>query len=160
MTTTANISICAGLEEAKALYASQAAAIDRIEEIVASERIACDFKRIDGYLYAPLGTDTDILAREMQACARIGFAGVGWAESSPLPGLAPGRCLRFPRQGRFDPLRYCAGLIAALKRLGVRLHGDTAAMEVHEEGGGVVGDDRARASHRRGRGGVRHQFAG
>ena len=127
-----------GLEEAKALYASQAAAIDRIEEIVASERIACDFKRIDGYLYAPLGTDTDILAREMQGCARIGFAGVGWAESSPLPGLAPGRCLRFPRQGRFDPLRYCAGLIAALKRLGVRLHGDTAAMEVREEGGGVV----------------------
>ena len=44
-----------GLEEAKALYASQAAAIDRIEEIVASERIACNFQRIEGYLYAPLG---------------------------------------------------------------------------------------------------------
>ena len=38
----------------KAFYESQAAAIDRIEEIHKKENIACDFRRLDGYLFQAL----------------------------------------------------------------------------------------------------------
>src|ERR687894_84051 len=41
-----------GLEEASLYYESQAAALDRIEQIQASEAIQCDFQRLDGLLFA------------------------------------------------------------------------------------------------------------
>src|SRR3954451_7203219 len=40
-----------GEEISRAFYESQAAAIDRIEEIQKLEKIACDFRRLDGYLF-------------------------------------------------------------------------------------------------------------
>jgi glycine/D-amino acid oxidase-like deaminating enzyme/nitrite reductase/ring-hydroxylating ferredoxin subunit len=39
-------------------------------------------------------------------------------EKAPLPRVAPGPWLRFARQGRFHPLKYLAGLAAALRRRG------------------------------------------
>jgi glycine/D-amino acid oxidase-like deaminating enzyme len=40
-----------GVDLAKAFYQSQAAAITRIETIQKSERIDCDFRRVDGFLF-------------------------------------------------------------------------------------------------------------
>ena len=37
--------------------ASHTAAIDKVEEIVASEKIDCDFLRVDGYLFEPKDGD-------------------------------------------------------------------------------------------------------
>lgn len=49
-----------GPEIAKLFYESQAAAVDRIEEIQASETIACDFRRLDGYLFQGHGMPADV----------------------------------------------------------------------------------------------------
>ena len=46
-----------GIGAARQFYESQAASIDRIEEIQATESIACDFRRLDGFLFPALGTD-------------------------------------------------------------------------------------------------------
>jgi hypothetical protein len=40
-----------GEEQSKLFYESQAAAVDRIEEIQKTEGIDCDFRRLDGYLF-------------------------------------------------------------------------------------------------------------
>ena len=40
-----------GKEQSKLFYESQAAAVDRIEEIKNKEAIDCDFRRLDGYLF-------------------------------------------------------------------------------------------------------------
>jgi glycine/D-amino acid oxidase-like deaminating enzyme len=40
-----------GEEQSKLFYESQAAAVDRIEEIQKNEKISCDFRRLDGYLF-------------------------------------------------------------------------------------------------------------
>jgi hypothetical protein len=40
-----------GVEAARLFYESQAAAVDRIEDVQRAERIDCDFRRLDGYLF-------------------------------------------------------------------------------------------------------------
>ena len=52
-----------GEEGARLAAASHTAAIDRIESIVAAEGIACDFQRLEGYLFVPPGESLDILGR-------------------------------------------------------------------------------------------------
>jgi glycine/D-amino acid oxidase-like deaminating enzyme len=39
-----------GVDAAKAYYESQSAAVDRIDQVQAEERIACNFRRLDGFL--------------------------------------------------------------------------------------------------------------
>ena len=50
-----------GADGARLVAESHTAAIDRIEAIIAQERIACDFERLDGYLFAPPGESPDVL---------------------------------------------------------------------------------------------------
>jgi len=50
-----------GLDGAKNFYASHASAIDRIERIQADEKIACHFRRVNGYLFpGPNMTSKDL----------------------------------------------------------------------------------------------------
>jgi len=127
-----------GLEMAMRLHDSLVAAIDRMETIQATEEIACDFRRVPGFLMlAPTSPDSE-LDDELAACAKIGVP----VEESPalaaLAGMDPVRALRFPGQARVHPLKYLAGLAAAVKRNGGRLHGNTRVDSVEERETGVV----------------------
>lgn len=126
-----------GEAEARAYYQSQTAAIDRIDEIQSAEAIDCDFARLDGFLFRAPETDPDLLAREIEACHRIGFSDVAWHDIAPL-GASTGPCLRFPRQARFHPLKYLAGLMRCILRDGGRLFADTAAEKIEERDGAVT----------------------
>ena len=92
---------------------SHTAAIDRIESIVARERIACDFMRLDGYLFAAPEHDEAYLNRELAAVHRAGLHAVTKVSRAPL-AFDTGPCLRFPNQGQFHPLKYLAGLAQAI----------------------------------------------
>lgn len=127
-----------GEDEARQVYQAQAAAISRVETIAREEGIACDFKRLDGYLYLGPGSDPGLLEREIEACHRIGFTGVAWVERAPVPGLDTGRALRFPDQGRFHPLKYLAGLARAVQARGGRLHAGTPMRDIQEADGTVT----------------------
>jgi glycine/D-amino acid oxidase-like deaminating enzyme/nitrite reductase/ring-hydroxylating ferredoxin subunit len=121
-----------GSEGSQIAAAAHSAAIDRIESIVAAESIACDFERLDGYLFVPPGESTDILEKERGAAQRAGLRDVEFVARAPLP-FDTGRCLRFPRQGQFHPLKYFAGLAAAIERLGGRVYSGSHAASI--EGG-------------------------
>ena len=121
-----------GKDAARTNYESQVAAINRIEAICRDEGIDCDFVRLDGFLVPAEPADMDDLKKEYEACREIGMA-VEWSHEAPVP-LAPGtRALRFPDQGRFHPLKYCAGLARAIVARGGRLHGQTAYSGQDEE---------------------------
>jgi glycine/D-amino acid oxidase-like deaminating enzyme/nitrite reductase/ring-hydroxylating ferredoxin subunit len=122
-----------GAEGARLTAESHTQAIDDIERIVAAERIACDFVRLDGYLFVPPGDPLDALEDEIAACHRAGLGHVAWAERAPIEGFETGRCLRFPNQAQFHPLRYLQGLAAAITRRGGKIFTDTHAATV--EGG-------------------------
>jgi glycine/D-amino acid oxidase-like deaminating enzyme/nitrite reductase/ring-hydroxylating ferredoxin subunit len=109
--------------------ASHTAAIDRIESIVKRERIACDFKRVDGYLFCAPEHGEDFLDRELAAAHRAQLHEVAKLPRAPL-AFDTGACLRFPNQGQFHPLKYLAGVAAAIERAGGRIYTGTHATRV------------------------------
>ena len=61
-----------GEEMSRNFYESQAAAVDRIEAIQKRESIDCDFRRLDGYLFQALNTDSKIIDDELDAVRKVG----------------------------------------------------------------------------------------
>ena len=112
---------------------SHAAAISRIEAIVNSEGIDCDFQRLDGFLFMPPKRSVRDLKRELAASHRAGLTDVELLDRAPLASFDTGPCLRFPRQGQFHPMKYLSGLVEALRRNGARLY--TGAQVTNVEGG-------------------------
>jgi glycine/D-amino acid oxidase-like deaminating enzyme/nitrite reductase/ring-hydroxylating ferredoxin subunit len=122
-----------GVEGARLAAESHSAAIDCIESVVAEERVDCDFARLDGYLFVPPGEADDILDKELEAAHRAGLYDVKLVSRAPLQSFDTGRCLKFPRQGQFHPLKYFAALADAIERRGGRIFGGTHVDSV--EGG-------------------------
>ena len=101
---------------------SHMAAIHRIEAIVREENIACDFARVDGYLFLAPEDERRLLEREAEAAERAGLADVRLVTRVPVDGWESGPALHFPGQGQFHVLKYLAGLAHAIVRDGGRIH--------------------------------------
>ena len=120
-------------ERASRLVAeSHTAAIDKIEEIVRDEQIACDFDRVNGYLFVPPDWSKDILNREISAAHRAGLHNVEWVDRAPISDFDTGRCLRFPRQAQFDPLKYLEGLVRGTLQHNGRVYAYTHVDEMDD----------------------------
>jgi glycine/D-amino acid oxidase-like deaminating enzyme/nitrite reductase/ring-hydroxylating ferredoxin subunit len=126
-----------GEERARLAVSSHAAAIARIEEIVERESIACEFERVDGYLFAAPDAEEGELDEVLDAAHRLGFSGARRLARTRGKGLRTGPCLRFPRQAQFHPLRYVEGLAEAIERGGGELFGGTRVVDVEPLEGGV-----------------------
>ena len=122
-----------GEEGSRLAAQSHAAAIDRVEHIVAREKIDCDFERLDGYLFVPPGESKEILDRELEAAHRAGLSDLELVDRAPIDAYDTGRALHFPRQGQLHPLRYLAGLAEAIERDGGKIYCETHASKI--EGG-------------------------
>lgn len=110
-----------GEDGARQVAESHAAAIDYIEAVAGELAIDCDFRRVDGYLFAPPGTRADrMLDKELAAAQRAGLI-VDRVASAPLP-FETGPALRFGRQAEFHPLRYLRGLATAIADGGGHIH--------------------------------------
>jgi glycine/D-amino acid oxidase-like deaminating enzyme/nitrite reductase/ring-hydroxylating ferredoxin subunit len=127
---------------------SHAAAIEWFEAVVAREGIACDFRRLPGYLLPATADHQLLLARELDAALRADLD-VTAVKDPPLPGYESGAglgAIRFGAQGQFDPLAFLAGLADAVARHGgVVLTGhhvasvdDGSPVTVHLRDGGTV----------------------
>src|SRR5450432_3961868 len=99
-----------GKDGSKFSYESHAKAIDTIEKIARDEKIECEFKRLDAFLFSLPSDPKDLLDKELAAAKRAGFSDAKKSEGK----LGP--CIRFPRQARFHPLKYLYGLEAAFKK--------------------------------------------
>jgi glycine/D-amino acid oxidase-like deaminating enzyme/nitrite reductase/ring-hydroxylating ferredoxin subunit len=126
-----------GEELSKLFYKSQAAAVDRIEEIQTIEAINCDFRRLDGYLFQGDDMPADVIDQELDAVRAVG-APVERLVGVPLDGCDKRHALRYPRQATFHPLKYLAGVAEACARRKVRLFVDTPVEQVLEENGAVT----------------------
>jgi len=120
-----------GEDDARLYHESQKAAINRIETVCREEGIDADFARLSGCLIPAEAAHMSELEKEYDACRTIGVE-VEWTDQAPY-ALIPGtRALRFADQGRFHPLKYCAGLVRAIEQRGGRIHAGTAYVG-HEE---------------------------
>jgi glycine/D-amino acid oxidase-like deaminating enzyme/nitrite reductase/ring-hydroxylating ferredoxin subunit len=126
-----------GEDVSRRFHESQAAAIDRIEEIQNEESIGCDFRRLDGYLFQALNTDSKIIEDELDAVRKIG-APVHRLVGVPFAHCEQQHVLRYPRQGTFHPLKYLQGLVATVEARGGAFHAGTAVESVEERDDGKV----------------------
>jgi glycine/D-amino acid oxidase-like deaminating enzyme/nitrite reductase/ring-hydroxylating ferredoxin subunit len=110
---------------------SHVAAIDQIESTALAEEIACDFCRLDGYLFARPGESTDVLDQELEAARRAGLT-VESVARVPVRSFDSGRALRFANQGQFHPLKYLTGLVRAIIRDGGQLFTHTHATKIKD----------------------------
>ena len=123
-----------GEQGARRAAESHTAAIDEIEKIASEEGITCDFERVPGHLFVPGGESPARLERELEAAHAAGLSGVELLTTTPALGAHAGPCLRFPHQAQFHPLRYLAGLAAAIERLGGRIFTHAHAEAVEAKG--------------------------
>jgi glycine/D-amino acid oxidase-like deaminating enzyme len=89
-----------GIEQSQLFYESQAAAVDRIEEIQNKHGIDCDFRRLDGFLFQGNGMPADVIDQELDVVREVG-ARVQRLVGVPLKGCEDRHALRYPRQATF-----------------------------------------------------------
>ena len=123
-----------GTAGARMIAESHTAAIARIESIVESEAIDCDFERVDGYLFSPRGDDTLPLRQELHSAQMAGLHGLEWQFETLLGTADLGPSIHYPRQAQFHPLKYLAGLREAIVRNGGSIYGHTKVERVGPDG--------------------------
>ncbi len=116
---------------AEVVVVSHQAAIDRIEAICEQEGIACEFERVEGYLFGADEHSRTELTRELAACRRAGLDAELLAQS-PLP-FKHGPAICFQRQAQFHPTKYLEGLAAAIHRLGGLIITGAKVTAIHEQ---------------------------
>src|SRR6187399_840811 len=126
-----------GEDMSRRFYRSQAAAVDRIEAIQKKEKIECDFRRLDGYLFQALSTDSKIIEDELDAVRKVG-APVHRLVGVPLAHCDQQHVLRYPQQATFHPLKYLQGLAAAITARGGIFHAETIVQRIDEGVDGSV----------------------
>jgi glycine/D-amino acid oxidase-like deaminating enzyme/nitrite reductase/ring-hydroxylating ferredoxin subunit len=125
-----------GEELARSWYESQAASIDRIETNQRELHIDCDFRRLEGYLFQAPETEPEMLDREYEATKKVGMP-VFQEKGVPFSGQAATPTLRYPNQATFHPLKYLAGIAAAIRKAGGRFYAETTVERVEEDANGV-----------------------
>ncbi len=140
----ARVASIRGDEAAQLAAKSHRSAIDLIEEIVHRENIACDFKRLDGYLF-PGADGPQAIRDEMVALTRLGLM-FERVDRMPFPSAAAGPALRFAGNGQFHPLKYLGAISGLIRAKGGVLHTGTRVVKVdngspcvaHTEAGNTV----------------------
>jgi glycine/D-amino acid oxidase-like deaminating enzyme/nitrite reductase/ring-hydroxylating ferredoxin subunit len=126
-----------GEDKARLYHESQVAAISRIAQVCEDEGIDADFTRLPGYLVAADPSYREELEREYEACRKLEVE-VEWSDAAPVPLPSGTKALKFPKQGRFHPLKYCAGLALAIQKRGGKLFSKTAYMGHDGQDDGVT----------------------
>jgi glycine/D-amino acid oxidase-like deaminating enzyme/nitrite reductase/ring-hydroxylating ferredoxin subunit len=125
-----------GEEGARLAAQSHTAAIETVERIVDGGNIQCEFRRLDGYLFAASDDDLQLLSHEAHAARRAGLA-IEQVEHVPVDFYDFGMALRFPNQAQFHPMKYLNGLTELLHSQGVRFYSGAHVTDV-EDGAGVL----------------------
>jgi len=122
-----------GEDGARLAAESHTAAIDWIERICMENRIDCNFRRVDGYLFLHPSDELKNLDKEMEATTRAGLETTMLKE---IPGIKArsGPCICFPKQGQFHIMKYLKGLAKAITDLGGKIYTETRATDIKEDG--------------------------
>jgi glycine/D-amino acid oxidase-like deaminating enzyme/nitrite reductase/ring-hydroxylating ferredoxin subunit len=112
-----------GRDTAAAVWHAGRVAIDTIETHIAMEDIACDFRRVPGYLHEALkgsGLSRKELEQQAQATTDLGFRATYVASIEPLNVAG----VLFPEQALFHPRKYLSALLRSV-------HGDGSFVFEH-----------------------------
>jgi glycine/D-amino acid oxidase-like deaminating enzyme/nitrite reductase/ring-hydroxylating ferredoxin subunit len=123
-----------GTEKATLAANSHMHAIQWIENTVRAEKIDCEFKRVNGYLFLSETDKEKYLEKEFSATKRVGLT-TEWLNF--VPGMKAEDhkfSIQFPDQGQFHILKYLKGLADAITFMGGKIFTETRAQEISETG--------------------------
>jgi glycine/D-amino acid oxidase-like deaminating enzyme/nitrite reductase/ring-hydroxylating ferredoxin subunit len=115
---------------AKLAAEGQRAAIDRIARFVQELSIACDFRRVPGFLFAERPEEVKELGREAEIALKLGIR-VALTDTVPLPFPTRG-ALRFEDQATIQPRTYLQALTEAVVAQGGQLFENTQVTAIDE----------------------------
>ena len=122
-----------GNDHAQAAWDAGASAIDTVEMIAEEEKLDCQFRRVPGYLHAPMDggskNESDSLKQEAELANTLGFDAT-YLDAIPhfnLPGV------RFANQAKFHPRKYLAGLVETIPGQGSNVFEQSEAGEFDAE---------------------------
>lgn len=122
-----------GKDGAKAFWEAGVAALDQIHEIVSTQKIDCDFKRVPGYLHARIDADEkkdiESLKEDASLARELGFD-AQYLDETPMSGK-PG--VRFTHQAKFHPLKYLSALVKTVPGNGSHVFEESEATEVSDD---------------------------
>jgi glycine/D-amino acid oxidase-like deaminating enzyme len=124
-----------GEATARIFQESQEAAVDRIEAIAQEHGIACDFRRLEGFLFPALEMERAEAKEQADTeyeAGRKAKAAVERAKGVPLKGFEDAIVLRYPRQGTFHPLKYLKGLTTLITDKGGQIFANSPVVKVEE----------------------------
>ncbi len=122
-----------GKEGAKLAIESHTTAVDRIEQIVKQERIRCDFKRLDGYLFLHPTDSLESLQEDLKAAEQVGLNQIKLIDRAPISTFDSGPCLHYPDQAQFHPMKYLNALADRVVKHGGKIFTGTHASDFHSD---------------------------
>jgi glycine/D-amino acid oxidase-like deaminating enzyme/nitrite reductase/ring-hydroxylating ferredoxin subunit len=130
-TVLSSIGSTRGAEVADEYAVRSLAAVEVVAELAAGEGIDCDLQRRDAFTVAVQDEDLSSVEREFEAARRAGLP-VQMTATVDLPYPVAG-AVRLADQVEFHPVKYAAGLAAAVEGDGCRVFEGTRALSVAED---------------------------
>lgn len=123
-----------GNEKAILVANSHTAAIQWIANMIEHEKIDCNFKRVDGYLFLSENDKKETLEKEYAATKRVGLLTEMIQQVPALAAEQEKSCIKFPEQGQFHIMKYLKGLTEAIIGMGGQIYTETKAENITEHG--------------------------
>lgn len=106
-------------------------AIDEIENIINAEKIDCDFKRVDSYLFTKNPENCIKLRQEYDAVKNTAIKAFLTTQSGLIP-MEYELALGFENQAVFHPMKYLHGLAQAASNHKVKIYENTPIVDVQD----------------------------
>ena len=106
------------------------AAIEHVAQLVVSEGIDCDFRRVANYTYAESDGTLDLVRAEASLAARLGLP-AAFTTEVPLPFAVKG-AVRFDGQAQIHAVKYLHGLARSVNGEGSFVFEETRAQHVRD----------------------------
>lgn len=119
----------AGEAQAKLYYQANMDALTFIEETAKELSIDCDFSHHNAFVYAQTTAGAKLVEKEAEAYRRLGIDGELAKEEVKLP-FSVEEALVMRNQAQFHPVKFLAGLVKEIERLGGKIYEQTRAMKI------------------------------
>jgi glycine/D-amino acid oxidase-like deaminating enzyme len=120
-----------GADKAQVYADANTASLGRLAAIIESNKIDCDFRRADSYLYTELDTNVDTVRTEVEIARRLGLP-ASFAGETPMPFVRA--AMRFDNQAQFHPRKFLLFLAREIVASGGFFWENTRALDIVEGG--------------------------
>lgn len=122
-----------GLSSAAEYLRLQQLGLDRIAEIIADEKIDCDFARQSLVVFSTTACGARKIDRELAAFNMLGYSGCASTDAVELPARYTA-AMSVPNQAVLNPLKFIRALAAAAAAKGVKIYENTLVATIPENG--------------------------